>query len=107
MNDDLDLVVLQAEEEVRLDQLESFVRERRRVDRDLRPHAPGWVRKRLLRRGALELIASPAAKVTPGSGQHDGADGFARAAPDALERGRLPAADRHDPPTVVPLCVHG
>ena len=43
-------LVRDAEEEVRLDQLEALVGERRRVDRDLRPHAPGRVRERVLDR---------------------------------------------------------
>ena len=47
MNDDLDLLVRKAEQEVRLDQLEPLVRERRGVDRDLRAHLPGRVRERV------------------------------------------------------------
>ena len=47
VDDDLDRVVRQVEEEVRLDQLEALVRERRRVDRDLRPHLPGRMRERV------------------------------------------------------------
>ena len=47
-----------AEEEVRLDQLEPLVRERRRVDRDLRPHAPRRVRERLLAVTRVELVAA-------------------------------------------------
>src|SRR5438477_3258309 len=93
MNDDLDPVVVQAEEEMRLDQLETFVRERRRVDRDLRPHVPRWMRKRLLRRDVLELVASPTAKRTAGSRQHERIDGFARVAFETLERGRMLAVD--------------
>ena len=62
VDDDLDPVVRQAEEEVRLDQLEPLVRERRRVDRDLRAHAPGRVRERLLGRHVLELVARAAAE---------------------------------------------
>ena len=45
---DLDAVVRDRKEEVRLDQLEALVRERRRVDGDLRPHAPRRMRERLL-----------------------------------------------------------
>ena len=49
----LDPLVRDAEQEVRLDQLEPLVRERRRVDGDLRPHAPRRMRERLLRRDAV------------------------------------------------------
>ena len=59
---DLDPVVGNAEEEVRLDHLEPLVRERRGVDRDLRAHAPGRMRERLLGRDVLELGARPAAE---------------------------------------------
>src|SRR5690348_17607074 len=38
------------EEPVRLDDLQPLIHERRRVDGDLRPHAPGGVRQRLLHR---------------------------------------------------------
>ena len=48
MYDDLDRVVVEAEEVVRLDQLEALVRERRGVDRDLRPHGPRGMRERVL-----------------------------------------------------------
>ena len=49
VHDDLDPLVREPEEEVRLDQLEPLVGERGRVDRDLRAHAPGRVRERLAR----------------------------------------------------------
>ena len=48
VHDDLDPLVLEAEEVVRLDQLEALVRERRGVDRDLRAHRPRRMRERLL-----------------------------------------------------------
>ena len=50
MDDDLDPVVGNAEEEMRLDQLETLVGERGRVDGDLRPHVPRWMGKGLLGR---------------------------------------------------------
>ena len=49
MHHDLDPVDGDAEEPVGLDQLETLVRERRGVDRDLRAHAPRRVRERLRR----------------------------------------------------------
>ena len=48
MHDDLDPLVLDAEQVVRLDQLEALVRERGGVDRDLRAHGPRGMRERLL-----------------------------------------------------------
>ena len=67
LDDDLDPLVRQPEEEVRLDQLEALVRERRRVDRDLRAHAPGRVRERLLGRDVLELLARAPAERAAGA----------------------------------------
>ena len=57
MHDDLDPVVRQVEQEVRLDQLEALVRERRGVDGDLRPHVPRRVRERLPGRHVRQLVA--------------------------------------------------
>ena len=48
MYDDLDPLVPEAEEEVRLDQLEALVRERGGVDCDLGPHGPRRMGERLL-----------------------------------------------------------
>ena len=53
--DDVDPLPGQAEEEVRLDDLEPLVHHRRRVDRDLRPHLPGRVRQRVLDRDRVEV----------------------------------------------------
>ena len=68
---DLDPVVRDAEEEVRLDQLEPLVRERRGVDGDLRPHAPRRMRERLLRRHVAELVARAPAERAAGAGEHE------------------------------------
>ena len=71
VHDDLDRVVRHAEQPVRLDQLEALVRERRGVDRDLRPHRPGRMGERLLRGDAAEIRAGPAAERPAGGGQHE------------------------------------
>ena len=63
MDDDFDPVVRQSEEEVRLDHLEALVRERRRVDRDLRAHAPGRVSERI-----LGVTSASSARVRPRNG---------------------------------------
>ena len=71
---DLDPVVRDAEEEVRLDQLEPLVGERRRVDRDLRAHAPRRVRERVLDRDVLEVVAAAAAERPARGGQDERVD---------------------------------
>ena len=48
MHDDLDPLVRKPEQVVRLDELETLVRERRGVDRDLGAHGPGRMRESLL-----------------------------------------------------------
>ena len=74
LHDDLDPLVRQSEEEVRLDQLEPLVGERRGVDRDLRAHAPRRVRERLLGRDVLELVALAPAEGAAGAGQDERLD---------------------------------
>ena len=81
VDDDLDPLVRDAEEEVRLDQLEALVRERRRVDRDLRPHAPGRVRERVLDADVGELGARAAAERPARGGQDERVDGSRRRGP--------------------------
>ena len=99
MDDDLDAIVRKAEEEVRLDQLEPLVRERRGVDGDLRAHAPGRVRERLLDRDVLELGARAAAERAAGRGQHERVDGLRCAAFEALEGGAVLAVDGQQQPS--------
>ena len=62
VDDDLDPLVREPEQKMRLDQLEALVRERRRVDRDLRPHAPRRVGEGLLGRDVVELVSRSAAE---------------------------------------------
>src|SRR5882724_10992620 len=64
---DLDAVVRDVEEEVRLDQLESLVGEGRGVHGDLRAHAPRRMREGLLRVHADELVPPPSAERPTGS----------------------------------------
>ena len=80
-----------AEEEVRLDHLEALVRERRRVDRDLRAHRPGRMRERLLGRDVGELVARAAAERAAARGQDDA---LRLAELRALEERRVLAVDR-------------
>src|SRR5215210_290441 len=77
-----------------LDQLEALVRERRRVDRDLRAHRPRRVRQGLLRRDVYELVPRAAAEGAARAGQHERVDLLPRTTFEALERGRMLAVDR-------------
>ena len=97
MDDDLDLLVRHAEEEMRLDQLESFVGERRGVDGDLRAHVPGRVRERLRRGHAGQLLAALSPEGAARRGQHQGFDCCGRSVFQALEQGGVLAVDRQQP----------
>ena len=96
---DLDPLVRQAEEEVRLEQLEPLVRERGGVDGDLRPHAPGRVGERLLGSHVLELVARAAPERPAGAGEDERVDLLRRAAFEALEGGRVLAVDGEKEPS--------
>ena len=71
MDDDVDPLARQAEEEVRLDDLEALVHHRRRVDRDLRAHLPGRVRERVLDRDRVERVEPPLAERAARGGQDE------------------------------------
>ena len=90
LDHDLDPLVRQAEEEVRFDDLEALVRERRRVDRDLRAHAPGRVSERIVGCYVLELRSVAAAERAARGGEHDGVDRLRRRGPRGT--GRAPSA---------------
>src|SRR5687767_9644286 len=95
VDDHLDTVVGQSEEEVCLDDLERLVGQRRAVDRDLAPHAPGRVLQGVGERGILQL---PAAPLTKGSARRrdDESSHLPRwTAGDALEYRAVLAVDRN------------
>ncbi len=94
VHDDLDPLVRDAEEEVRLDQLEALVRERRGVDRDLRPHAPGGVRERVLDADVSQIGPGAAAERPARGGQHERVDRLRLAPLEALEERRVLGVDR-------------
>ena len=71
VHDDVDLLVREAEQEVSLDQLEAFVRERRRVDGDLRAHVPGRVGQSCSRRHVFQLVARAATKRSARRREHE------------------------------------
>ena len=99
MDDDLDRVVRQVEEEVRLDQLEALVGQRRGVDGDLRPHLPGRVRERVRRRDVFELVARAPAEGTAAGREDESPDLVPRHVSEELERRRVLAVDRQQQPS--------
>ena len=96
MHDDVDAVVVDAEQQVRLDELETLVHQRRRVQRVHRAHRPGRVGAGLLRGDVLEVGGRPAAERSARRGQHHLGDLVGAPGPQALrERGVL-GVDGHD-----------
>src|SRR5215207_8961078 len=93
LDHDLDPVIRKHEEEVRLEHLESFVSERRGVDRDLRTHLPGWMRERIVRCYVFESGPVAAAERASRGGQHDRVDGLRFPAFEALEDGGVLTVD--------------
>ena len=99
VDDHFDLVVRDTEEPVRLDQLETLVRQRRRVHSDLSSHRPRRMCERLLHRHREEFLTRPASKRPAGGGQHERVDGVGLAPPleTLVDRGML-AVDGDQPP---------
>ena len=83
-------LVGEAEQVVRLDQLEPLVHQRGRVDRDLAAHVPGRVRERRLDVHVAQLVGRHAAERAAGGGQHEPLDRRRAASPAAA--GRAPSA---------------
>src|SRR6478609_1891890 len=95
---DLDAGVRHPEEKMRLDQLEALVRERRRVDRDLRPHAPRRMGERLLDRHVGDLVARAAAERATRPGEDERVDLLRASSLEALVERRVLAVDGKDAP---------
>ena len=104
---DLDLLVRQPEEEVRLDQLEALVRERGGVDGDLRAHVPRRVRERLRRCHVFELVTAVTAERTSGGRQYQRVNLLGCTSFEALERCRVLAVDRDQAASATPLRRQG
>ena len=86
----------QAEQPPRLDELQSLVHHRRRVDRNLRAHRPGRMPQRLLRRRRRKLLCRPRAKRSATGREHDPLHLGGGARPQGLVDRRVLAVDRQD-----------
>src|ERR1700674_3412140 len=69
MDHDLDTIIRQPEQKVRLDYLERLVRQSRAVDRDLSPHSPGWMPEGILDGGGSEALATPVSEWSARGGE--------------------------------------
>jgi hypothetical protein len=79
VHDDVDPVGLNTEEGRRLEHLETFVHQGRRVDGDLRAHRPRRMTQRVVLRGTAQLLVGPSAKRATRRSQEQAANvGIAR-----------------------------
>ena len=96
VHDDVDLVGPQAEQPVGLDDLEAFVHQRRRINRDLAAHAPGRMFQRVGGRHIRQFRESATTKRSARRRQHDSLHlGRATAMKTLVDRVVL-AVDRQD-----------
>ena len=96
MHDDLDAVVVDAEQQVRLDQLEALVHQGRGVESVHRPHRPGGMAAGLLGGDVVELVGAPAAERTAGGGQDQLGDLVGGTSAQALRQRGMFGIDGHD-----------
>ena len=91
-----DLVHRDVEEQMRLDDLEALVDQRRGVDGDDRSHRPRGVGHGLLDRDLGQLFAGPPAERAPAGGEHQAPDLAGAPAGQALGEGGVLGVHRHD-----------
>ncbi len=96
MHDHVDVAVRDAEQQVRLDHLETLVHERRRVGGDDAPHVPGRVGERLGRGDSRERLAGAPAERAAGCRQHQPPNLGMFARSQGLRDGGMLGVDRHD-----------
>ena len=96
MHDDLDAVEVDAEQLVRLDDLQALVHERRRVDGDLGAHGPGRVLQRVGDGDPLELGSRLAAERPAAGGEQDSPHLVRGAGAQRLVDGGVLRVDGHD-----------
>ena len=97
VDDDLDGVVADIVQPVRLDDLQALVGERRGVDRDLRPHRPGRMLERLLGRHRGQLCRRGVEERAARGREDEGGDVVHGFADQALPDGRMLRVDRAQP----------
>ncbi len=106
VNDHLDLLVGQAEEPVRLYDLQALVHQGGGVYRYFRPHPPGGMRQRLLDRDGAHLFGRKAAERPTGGGQDEAAHLAGLLPAQALPDGAVLAIHRQDRDAVVARGLH-
>src|SRR2546421_2759869 len=94
MDHDVDARVGDVEQEMRLDNFQTLVHHRRRVDGDLRPHFPARMSERLGDGHAVKRGEGTPQERTAGAGKDETANRFLLLAPQALPDGAVLTVDR-------------
>src|SRR5579875_1259176 len=96
VDEDLDLVLAQAEEMAGLDHLKAFVHQSGGIEADAAAHVPGGMAEGILEGGGAELLGRPAQKGAAGGGEDDAGGLAGSAAAQALVNGAVFAVNRQD-----------
>src|SRR5512141_2974492 len=96
MHDHLDTIVIHSEKEMRLDDFECLVGERRAVDGDLASHRPRWMSPRLGQRRFFQLVVAPTADRAARCGENYSAHIGRGATTDTLKDCTVLAVYRND-----------
>ncbi len=107
VHDDVNPLVRDTEEPVRLDQLETLVGKRRGVHADLSSHRPGRMGEGLVDGDGRELFGRSPAERPARCGEHESVDGLRCAALQALEEGGVLAVDRQQEASALAMRRHG
>ena len=94
VHDHVDQVVVEPEQVVRLDHLQTLVHERCRVDGDLRSHVPRWVGQRLLDRCLGQLRPGPSSEGPARSRDNHAVEVIPTLASKALSQSGVLGVDR-------------
>src|SRR2546430_1877997 len=105
MYHDFDVLHLDSEQPVRLDHLQSFVKQRRRIDSDFWTHIPSRVFERLLCRKIDKFVRRRFAKRSAGRRQNDSAN-FRRTTIETLKNRVVFAVHRQYMNAVFTGCPH-
>ena len=96
LHEHADVIDRHVKQVVGLNNLETFVHERGRVDRDFGPHRPAGVGERLGGGDIRKLIASAPIERTAGTGEPDSGQALAPLAEKALKDGGVFGVDRDE-----------
>ena len=96
MEEDVNLFRAEAEEPMRLDDLQGLIHHRGGVDRDLGAHVPNGMGERIVDRDLFQLLKRGITKRAAAGSEHNAGDFFSAAGLQRLENRAMLAVDRKD-----------